>query len=422
MRKAACRPRRTLAGLAFVTWLAGALPALAGPDLSIDGERLPAASVDLVQQALARLHPGGDPLRVRRGLVENRLLARQEEAGLPERQRRALDAQVDDEAERLVELVYGERLEADLQAFRLPDDGLDAARLRALLAPRGNGLRLDSQALDAGQRAAAAATRVRVWRFAGGAPEVLDLLDLYEAEEVQGRAELQEGNLDYLEQRADRRLRRAYRWQRLAEQGFGAAERDGLRRIVRDKLVRQAYLRQVGLTDELHQTSAYLQAAARQVGDAEARAYYQRHGERYRNVARVRAAHLRLADQASADRVYAELQAGLAFDEAVRRHSQAADKALDPPGDLGIIHTADPRLDLLHKAALIQKADTLSRPMLIDGAFEIIRVGEREDRQLPLEDPAVRAEVDQAVARERIAAQLQARLDEQMARARVDGL
>ncbi|QVM88665.1 hypothetical protein I0D68_09705 [Pseudomonas lalucatii] len=71
---------------------------------------------------------------------------------------------------------------------------------------------------------------------------------------------------------------------------------------------------------------------------------------------------------------------------------------------------------------MLQKAGTLSQPMRIDGAFEIVRVRRREDRQLPLSDPSVRYEVNQAVAKEQLASQLQARLQALRAKARVEGL
>ena len=86
-----------------------------------------------------------------------------------------------------------------------------------------------------------------------------------------------------------------------------------------------------------------------------------------------------------------------------------------------MIRHDDGQLDFLRKAALIQKADTLSQPMLIDGAFEILQVRSREDRQLPLSDPSVRYEVNQAVAREQLASQFEARLRALVAAAKVQG-
>ena len=136
----------------------------------------------------------------------------------------------------------------------------------------------------------------------------------------------------------------------------------------------------------------------------------------------MQAAHIRLSDQASADRVYAELQAGLAFDEAVRRYSVSDDKSRELPGDLGLIRHDDPGLDFLHKAALIQKANTVSQPMLIDAHFEIIQVRAREDLQLPLSDPSVRFEVNQGLAREKLGKQFDARLQALLSAAKVEGV
>ena len=138
-------------------------------------------------------------------------------------------------------------------------------------------------------------------------------------------------------------------------------------------------------------------------------------------MAQVQAAHLRLSDQASADRVYAELQQGLAFTEAVRRYSLSDDKNRELPGDLGLIRHDDPALDFLHKAALIQQVNTVSQPMLIDANFEIIQVRAREDLQLPLSDPSVRFEVNQALAREKLGKQFDARLQALLGAAKVEG-
>ena len=58
----------------------------------------------------------------------------------------------------------------------------------------------------------------------------------------------------------------------------------------------------------------------------------------------------------------------------------------------------------------------------IDGAFEIVQVRSREDRQLPLSDPSVRYEVNQAVAKEQLTQAFQARVNALLANAKVEGL
>ncbi|HBP6730159.1 TPA: peptidylprolyl isomerase [Pseudomonas aeruginosa] len=416
--------RRALCGVALglLAWSAHGVPAKAPQDLRIDSEVLPGKSVDLLEQALSRVKFNTDPQQLRRGLVENRLLARAVEDQLTAQSRADLDASVEIEAGNLLEQVYGRRYREDLGPYLRQPRALSAERLREVLAPRSRGLVENSLLLDETQRREAAGVELIGWQFPGQPAQVLDLLSLYEGDNVQGQVELQQGNLAYLARQVQTRIRRDYLWYRLARDGFGPAERQGVRTLVRDKLVRHRYLHQIGLYSDFHHESDALRELAGKVSDKDAEAYYRRNLERYRNVAQVQAAHIRLADQASADKVYAELRGGLAFDEAVRRYSLADDRDRDPPGDLGLIRPQDGRLDLLRKTALIQKADTVSQPMRIDGAFEIVRVRSRKDRQLPLDDRSVRFEVNQAVAREQLAAQFETRLRNLLAGARVEGL
>ncbi|MEX6500565.1 peptidylprolyl isomerase [Pseudomonas zhanjiangensis] len=398
------------------------LSALASQDLVIDGEVLPGKSIELLEQALSRVGVGGAAGQLRQGLVENHLLARAVEGELSAERRAGLDERVEREASNLIEQVHGGQFDHDVRPFLRQPQPLDAERLRRVLTAPQQGVVLDSLQLSPAQQAEAATVPLIAWQFPGRAERHLDLLTLYQGDNVQGRVELQQGNLAYLAEQVRQYAERDYLWYQLAGQGFTAAEREGLRQLVRDKLVRHQYLEQIGLQADFHHETESLRQLARRVGDADAQAFYRRHLAQYRNVAQVQAAHIRLADQASADRVHAELQAGLAFDQAVRRYSLAEDRSRTPPGDLGLIRPQDGQLDFLRKTALLQKADTVSQPMLIAGAFEIVRVRAREDRQLPLSDPSVRYEVNQAVAKQQLAAQLQARLKALLANARVVGL
>lgn len=403
-------------------WLAGFGPlASAAADLRINDVLLPGKSIGLLEQALTRVKFNTDKANLRQGLVENYLLARAVEAELSQANRQDLDALVDAEAANLIEQVYGHKLQHDIVPFLREPQALSSARLREVLAPKAQGVVLNSLWLSEAQRAAAAQVELISWQFPGQPRQRLDLLTLYQGTSVQGQVELQQGNLAFMAQLVRELAQRDYLWYQLGQQGFSAAEQQGVRQLVRDKLVRHKYLHQIGLYNDFHHETESLKQLARQVSDAQADAYYQRHLAEYRNVAQVQAAHIRLADQATADRVYAELQKGLDFTQAVQRYSLSADKQQALPGDLGLIRHDNGQLDFLRKAALIQKADTLSQPMLIDGAFEILQVRSREDRQLPLSDPSVRYEVNQAVAREQLASQFEARLRALVAAAKVQG-
>lgn len=409
-------------GLLVLGLTGSCLSALASQDLQINGERLPGKSIELLQQAMTRLKFNTDPRLLRTGLVENHLLAREVEGELNDKYRSDLEVLVEREAANLIEQVYGRQFDQDVRPFLRQPQPLSAERLRQVLAPASQGVVLDSLQLSAQQQAEAAQVELIRWQFPGQPEQRLNLLALYQGDNVQGRVELQQGNLVYLAEQVRQQALRDYLWYQLGQKGFSAAEQAGLRQLVRDKLIRHKYLHQLGLHNDFHHETDSLKQRARQVSDAEAQAYYQRNLQQYLNVARVQAAHIRLADQATADRVYAELQQGLAFDEAVRRYSLAEDKSQTPPGDLGLIRPQDAQLDFLRKTALLQKAGSLSQPMRIDGAFEIVQVRSREDRQLPLSDPSVRYEVNQAVAKEQLGREVQARVQALRAAAQVQGL
>lgn len=414
--------RRTTCRGLLTLWLAGVAPlASAAADLRINDVLLPGKSIGLLEQALTRIKFNTDKATLRQGLVENHLLARAVEAELSQANRQDLDALVEAEAANLIEQVYGHKLQHDIVPFLREPQALSSARLREVLAPKTQGVVLNSLWLSETQQAAAAQVELISWQFPGQPRQRLDLLSVYQGTSVQGQVELQQGNLSFMAQLVREQAQRDYLWYQLGQQGFSAAEQQGVRQLVRDKLVRHKYLHQIGLYSDFHHETESLKQLARQVSDAQADAYYQRHLAEYRNVAQVQAAHIRLADQTTADRVYAELQQGLDFTQAVQRYSLSADKQQPLPGDLGLIRHDDGQLDFLRKAALIQKADTVSQPMLIDGAFEILQVRSREDRQLPLSDPSVRYEVNQAVAREQLARQFEARLQALVAAAKVQG-
>ena len=399
------------------------LSALAAQDLRINEQRLPGKSVALLEQAMTRVKFNTDLRRLRLGLAENHLLAREVESELQDRYRRELDALVEVEAANLIEQVYGRQFAQDVRPYLRQPQPLSSQQLRAILAAPQQGVVLDSLQLSPQQQAQAKALVLIHWQFPGGPERQLDLLQLYQGDNVQGQVELQQGNLQYLAEAVRQRAWRDFLWHQLQhQQGFSEAELAGLRQLVRDKLVRHQYLHQLGLHSDFHHETPSLRALARQVSDADAEAYYQRHRQQFQNVTRVEAAHIRLADQATADRVHAELQQGLDFSEAVQRHSTATSKNLMPPGDLGEIRADTEGLDFLRKTALLQKTGTTSLPMWIDGAFEIVQVRAREDRQLPLSDPSVRYEVNQAVAKEQLTRQFQARVDALLAGARVEGL
>ncbi|MEM5616897.1 hypothetical protein AAHB60_01530 [Pseudomonas aeruginosa] len=117
--------RRALCGivLGLLAWSAHGVPAKAPQDLRIDGEVLPGKSVDLLEQALSRVKFNTDPQQLRRGLVENRLLARAVEDQLTAQSRADLDASVEIEAGNLLRTGIRQALPRGPRAIPAPAPG-----------------------------------------------------------------------------------------------------------------------------------------------------------------------------------------------------------------------------------------------------------------------------------------------------------
>ncbi|MCJ8169356.1 peptidylprolyl isomerase [Atopomonas sediminilitoris] len=418
----ASRCKRTVGTFTLLLGLALSSSGWASSDLIINGTRLPAKSIALLEKALTRVKFNTDLSQVRQGVVDNHVLAQAVAGDLSAANQASLAVDLELESADLLERVLGKQLERDFQPYLSAPQPMTSAQLAALLQPRAGLVALDSLWLDQSQRADVAQATLVTWQFPQQPAHALSLLEVWDSVAVQGKVELQKGNLQYLGQQVAQHLQRAFYWYQLKDLGYSQAEIDGIRTLVRDKLVRHKYMHQLGLHSDFHHETPVLKAMAAKVSDAEAKDYYQAHQAEFMNVAQVQAAHIRLDSQAKADAVYAEIEQGLPFAEAVRQYSLAQDKEQDPPGDLGLVRHDDPNLSFLHKTALIQKADSVSQPMWLDGFFEIVQVRSRQDRLLPLSDPSVRREVNQQVARIKLAQQVETQLATLRANAKVQGL
>ncbi|MGY8830727.1 MAG: hypothetical protein ACKVIS_14490, partial [Pseudomonadales bacterium] len=232
----------------LVLGLAGiCLSALGSQDMHINGERLPGKSIGLLEQAMTRVKFNTNLRMLRTGLAENHLLAREVENELSSKYSSDLDALVEREATNLIEQVYGSQFDHDVRPFLRQPQALSSARLRQVLTAPTQGVVLDSLQLSPQQQADAAQVQLISWQFPGQAEQRLNLLELYQGDNVQGRVELQQGNLVYLAEQVRQQALRDYLWYQLAENGFSADEQAGIRQLVRDKLIRHKYLHQLGL-------------------------------------------------------------------------------------------------------------------------------------------------------------------------------
>lgn len=262
-------------------------------------------------------------------------------------------------------------------------------------------------ALDEQGRAAAAKTEVLTYRL-GKKPAVkVTLLDVYDAQNVQGRHQLHDHDAAFAQQQAELLLERQYvlYWVQ-SRSGLSAAEYSVFTQIVADRLVTEGWLAVIGLANDIHADNAHLKTLAAAATPEEIRRYYDLNRDQFLRVEKVHARHIRLADEAAADAVYARLEKGEDFSALAHSNSIAADK--EQAGDLGWLLHGDKSASWLESLAFIQKPHLPSRAFRSPGkpgenpAWEILLVDERVEGYQPADSESVRYVAANAIAKMKV--------------------
>ncbi|MCU6497434.1 peptidylprolyl isomerase [Rugamonas sp. A1-17] len=406
-------------------------PALAA---RIDGAPVTAFSVD----ALWRLARVKEPQAARSAVLEevvlNRLLSaaareRFDEAQLYAGQRVgfARDVALDDQLVATLRSLYDQDMQQTLR--QLPGGTLDglivdqarpaAAALDAVFG-KPEQLKLEFT-LNAGQLTRARDIVLLRYTLPSGAGAVT-LYDVYRRQNVQGRVALYNRQADFLRQQAkqDLAVRFVLDWSR---RRFGDAAIADLRRALAERGEVHALRQLHGIGDDIESTSPLLQRLASEATPAQIAAYYTRHRGEFTRIERVKARHIRLADEASAQAAYKALNNGADFAATARRHSIAADASAG--GTLGWIrHEGKP--DWLAQLALAQAEGQPSRPIRTPAgphdaaAWEIIQVEQRVTGYQAADSEAVRYAASNALARSTAQAQLTALRQQLLRAAQID--
>ncbi len=392
----------------------------------INGQAVYAFTVDLTLRLAREKQPRLSRTGALEAIIVNRLLAaearrRFDAADLyPSAQVAfARDVALDDQLVSALRAVYGNDIEAALRA--LPGASLDSligaqsrpqsAELDAVFG-QPDRLRLD-YALTPQQADAARKLALLRYRLPDGQQGTITLYDVYRRQNVQGRLELHNRNLAFLQQQARLRLAGLF-VQYWARQAFGAAAVDDLRRALSDQDDVQGMLQQYGIGADLHGPSKVLDRLAAQVTREEIAAYYQSHRQEFERIERVKARHIRVADETLAHQVAAAANKGEDFAALARRHSQADDRIAG--GDLGWIeHRGE--LDWLAQLAYSQPAGKVSPPVRTPvgpaeaAAWEIVLVEQRVNGYQAPDSEAVRYIAGKAIAQEKAVQQFKSLRD-----------
>lgn len=356
----------------------------------VDGDAIGSASLDVLVRYARLTDRAANERAVLDTVIERRLLARHAlatypiDALFPERRVAfAPDVAADERLVAVLRAVYRDEVGAlltDETAQRAivarPDIG--AAALRDAL---GDPARLRVEyALDDASRARAAALVLLRYRLPGAGEGMLTLADLYARQNVQGRISLHSLDVDFVKSQVDARLA-ALLVVNDAERRLGRPTVAELRRALADQELERALGERYGLGGDLHDDSAYLADLRTRVTAHDIDAWYDAHRERFRRVDAVHVRHIRLADDATAQRVARALAAdGSNFTELARRYSIAPDGA--GGGDLGWID-AQAQREWFGALAFAQpprrNGTAVREPAKADAAaaWEIVRVEEQ---------------------------------------------
>ncbi len=414
-----------LAALALAALLAAAAPAGATPRAALADARVAVRIGDwsLSQPALALLgrvarvrRPEAGPAAVAAAAIEDHVLGGHARAAVGDDalfDNRLVAQTPEAAAEASLYASFEAAWHAELAAAFGADGGarfvvqrhpLARERLRELLGA-GAQVRLDDRLAPAREAALAEVVLVD-WRIDEHDAGHVTLGDVWRRLTLQERTVLYGGDAGYAMHQAESLVRRAaVRHWVLAHGGLDAADLAGLQALMADHDRRIAFLRWSGAVDADHARSAELERLRKEVSDADIRRWYDAHPDDFRRIERVRARHVRCADEARCDAASAALARGEPFAEVARRWSVAPDAAQG--GELGWIDAARARRDWLAQVAFAQPPGPPTAPLHEpsaapgEGAWQIVEVLERVNGRHAADSEAVRFEAGQAIARER---------------------
>ncbi|AMC37019.1 peptidylprolyl isomerase [Janthinobacterium sp. B9-8] len=253
------------------------------------------------------------------------------------------------------------------------------------------------------------AKQITLLRYQLAGSGSLSLYDIYRRQNVQGRIELHAKNQDYLNQQIQIAFANLFtlHW---AAQKFGQDAINDYRRSLKDQEDAEALMKIYGIGDH-HDGSDYLTQLAKTVSPAEIRTYYQNHKNEFKRIAKVKARHIRVNDEALAKKIINQIKSGEDFAALAKRHSIASN-AKDG-GDLGwIIHQGS--LSWLAQLALSQTelSQAFRSPVGPDekATWEIIKVEQRVEDYQPADSESVRYAATAEIAHQKATQQFNALL------------
>lgn len=230
----------------------------------------------------------------------------------------------------------------------------------------------------------------------------LTLWDIYQRQNVQGRLAIHKADIEHLTTQINQRVGSHFilAW---ADKNLSNVDTAAIQQILLNEQHKTRLLESMGLNADIHDDNPALRIRARSISKEKIKQYYLTNMNKFSVVEKVRARHVQVASQELADKVVAEIKAGLDFSASIEKYSIADDKDNSIPGNLGWLKRSDKKRSWLHAIAFVQQEGKVSSPFRSpqnqgDIVYEIIMADERIDGFLPYSDPTVRYEGSRDIA------------------------
>lgn len=318
----------------------------------------------------------------------------------------------------MIQVAYRPQLQAALQRLGgsldrtvTLDDPVKPVEWAQYLPPPDR-LQLEIRMSPKGEKLAAGRVLLK-YRFDEQTQGVVTLKDVYDIQNVQGRNEMVNRNSGYVQQQARSVVvSRFVDWWAARESGLSAAEIQGLRDAIRNKAYLDGYVTWIGIAADIHDDNQNLKAKAKAVTQKEVLAYYAQHKDEFKRVEGVRARHIVVADEKTANQLYERIQKGEKFADLARQYSLAADGKKG--GDLGWIEANKQNNgQWITTFAFLQTPGQVSRPIrapAVNGKanWELVMIDEKKEGYHPANSSTVRYEASQIIGRQKVIAEYRA--------------
>ncbi|HNA22649.1 MAG TPA: peptidylprolyl isomerase, partial [Agitococcus sp.] len=272
--------------------------------------------------------------------------------------------------------------------------------------PSKDKLLLEIKLTDAGK--AAAQKRILLqYNFSDQHKGSISLWDVYQRQNVQGRNEIHNRNTDFTQQQAREIVVHRFIDYWIATQS-NLTEQDvkDIKKALTYKSYHDGFVTFIGIAADIHDDVQYLKDLAKKVTPAEVKSYYQHHKQDFKRIEKVKAQHITVADEKTANMIIEQLKKGAKFADLAKQFSMAMDK--NTGGDLGwVVHNRN-NPTWLSTLAFVQTVNVPSRPVRTpNGQWEILLITAKEEGYQPADSESVRYLASQVIARQKMVKEYQ---------------